>query len=90
MKKWDRDNEPLFGLPNEPEVIVSMTLGHSVLFKLRRRMSVDIPSVVVLEHGDLLVIDGQTRAKYEHSVASGLTVRSVGYLRTLRSAPWQV
>ena len=34
---WHCDNERLFGSPFEPKVIVSMSLGHSVLFKLRRR-----------------------------------------------------
>ena len=37
---WHRDNERLFGSPSEPKVIVSMSLGHSVLmFKLRRHAS---------------------------------------------------
>ena len=36
---WHRDNERLFGSPFEPKVIVSMSLGHSALFKLRRRAS---------------------------------------------------
>ena len=34
---WHRDNERLFGHPSEPKVIVSMSLGHSILFFLRRR-----------------------------------------------------
>ena len=40
---WHCDNEPLFGSPFEPKVIVSMSLGHSVLFKLRRRASENLP-----------------------------------------------
>ena len=32
---WHCDNERLFGSPFEPKVIVSMSLGHSALFKLR-------------------------------------------------------
>ena len=36
---WHCDNERLFGSPFEPKVIVSMSLGHSALFKLRRRAS---------------------------------------------------
>ena len=46
---WQRDTELLFGLPNEPKVIVSMGLGLSLLHKLRRRKSLASPSVVVLE-----------------------------------------
>ena len=36
---WHCDNLRLFGFPFEPKVIVSMSLGHSALFKLRRRAS---------------------------------------------------
>ena len=55
---WHCDNERLFGSPFEPKVIVSMSLGHSALFKLRRRASENTPSQIRLDHGDLLVMDG--------------------------------
>ena len=58
---WHCDNEGLFGSPGEPKVIVSMSLGHSVLFKLRRRASENTPSQIRLDHGDLLVMDGLTQ-----------------------------
>ena len=51
---WHCDNERLFGSPIEPKVIVSMSLGHSALFKFRRRAPGDIPSPIRLDHGDLL------------------------------------
>ena len=54
------DNERLFGSPSEPKVIVSMSLGHSVLFKLRRA-SENTHSQIRLDHGDLLVMDGFTQ-----------------------------
>ena len=66
---WHCDNQPLFGSPFEPKVIVSMSLGHSVLFKLRRRASKNTPSQIWLDHGDLLVMDGLTQYEYEHSTA---------------------
>ena len=69
---WHCDNERLFGSPFEPKVIVSMSLGHSALFKLRRRASENTPSQIQLDHGDLLVMDGLTQLKYEHSTASEL------------------
>ena len=69
---WHRDNERLFGSPFEPKVIVSVSLGHSALFKLRRRASENTPSQIRLEHGDLLVMDGLTQLEYEHSTASEL------------------
>ena len=52
---WHCDNERLFGFPFEPKVIVSMSLGHSALFKLRRRAPENTHSQIRLEHGDLLV-----------------------------------
>ena len=48
----------LFGRPREPKVIVSVSLGHSVLFKLRRRAAENTPSSIRLDHGDHLVVDG--------------------------------
>ena len=69
---WHCDNEPLFGSPSEPKVIVSMSLGHSALFKLRRRASENTPSQIRLDHGDLLVMDGLTQLEYVHSTASEL------------------
>ena len=69
---WHRDNERLFGYLVEPKVIVSMTLGHSVLFKLRRRTPENTHSQIRLDHGDLLVMDGLTQSEFEHSTASEL------------------
>ena len=66
---WHCDNERLFGSPFEPKVIVSMSLGHSALFKLRRRAPENTPSQNRLDHGDLLVMDGLTQLEYEHSTA---------------------
>ena len=79
---WHRDNECLFGHPSEPKVIVSTSLGHSALFKLRRRASENTPSGIWLDHGDLLVIDGLTQSEYVHSTASELS-GSFGYHSTL-------
>ena len=69
---WHRDNERLFGFPFEPKVIVSMSLGHSALFKLRRRASEKTHSQIRLDHGDLLVMDGLNQFEYLHSTASEL------------------
>ena len=69
---WHCDNERLFGSPFEPKVIVSMTLGHSALFKLRRRASENTHSRIRLDHGELLVMDDLTQLEYEHSMASEL------------------
>ena len=49
-----------------------MSLGHSALFKLRRRTSENTPSQIRLDHGDLLVMDDLTQSEHEHSRAPEL------------------
>ena len=66
------DNEPLFGPQYSPKLIVSLTLGNSVEFKVRRRAPGNVPSSIRLDHGDLLVMDGLAQSEYEHRTASGL------------------
>ena len=46
-----------------------MSLGHSAMFKLRRRASKKTVTQIWLDHGDLLVMDGLTQYEYEHSTA---------------------
>ena len=70
---WHCDNERLFGSPLEPKVIVSMSLGHSVLFKVRRRAPENTPSQIRLDHGDLFVTDGRTQSECVHSTASEMS-----------------
>ena len=50
-----------------------MSLGHSALFKLRRRALENTPSEIRFDHGDLLVMDGPTQSEYVHSAASELS-----------------
>ena len=69
---WHCDNERLFGSPSEPKVIVSMSLGHSVLFKLCRRASEKTVTPIWLDHFDLLAMDGLTQEEFLHSTASEL------------------
>ena len=52
VSPWHCDNERLFGSPFEPKVIVSMSLGHSVLFKLR---SVARRRILLLKFGWIMV-----------------------------------
>ena len=75
--RWHSDNEPLFGPQNAPKLIVGMSLGNSVEFKVRRRMQGKVPSLITLDHGDLLVMDGLTQSEYVHCTASGLQVPRV-------------
>ena len=69
---WHSDNEPLFGPQNAPKLIVSVSLGNSVGFKVRRRGQGKVPSLITLDHGDLLVMYGLTQSEYVHCTASGL------------------
>ena len=69
--RWHSDNEPLFGPQNLLKLIVSSSLGNSVEFKVRRGQR-NVPSLITLDHGDLLVMDGLTQSEYVHCTASGL------------------
>ena len=44
LVRWHGDNEPLFGPQNSPKLIVRLSLGNSVEFKVRRRVPGDVPS----------------------------------------------
>ena len=68
---WHSDNESLFGPPNQPKLMVTMSLGHSVVFQVRRAPG-DVPSSITLDHGDLLVMDGSAQSEYAHRTVSGL------------------
>ena len=70
--RWHSDNELLFKPQNFPELIVSLSLGNSVEFMVRRRASGNVPSSIRLGHGDVLVMDGLAQSEYEHCTASGL------------------
>ena len=70
--RWHSDNEPLFGPQYAPKLIVSMSLGNSVEFEVRRRASGNVPSSIRLDHGDVLVMDGPAQSEYEHCTASEL------------------
>ena len=69
---WHSDDEPLFGDQSDPKVIVSMSLGSSVDFRVCSRGRRNAPSSIRLDHGDLLVMDGLAQLEYEHSTSSEL------------------
>ena len=49
----------------------SMSLGHSVVFQVRR-VAGDVPSSITLDHGDFLVMDGSAQSEYAHRTVPGL------------------
>ena len=55
--RWHSDNESLFGPPNQPKLIVWMSLSHLVEFQVRRA-SGKVPFSIRVDHCDILVMDG--------------------------------
>ena len=82
---WHRDNEPELG---RHPVVTSLSLGEPRRFRLKSRISKEIPPLTFnLGHGDLLVMYGMTQVYWEHALVKtkkivggrmNLTFRSVG------------
>ena len=62
---WHSDNE-LFGPQISPKLIVSLNLGYSVEFQVLRRAPSEVPSSIMLDHGDFPVKDGPARSECVH------------------------
>ena len=70
---WHSDNEPLFGERGESKLIVSMSFGTRVRFKWKGESCPDSEADSCrLDHGDLLVMDGQCQEKFLHCTDPGL------------------
>ena len=69
--RWHSDNESLFGPRDTPKLIVSLSLGNPVEFKVRR-VSDSVTSSITLNHGDVLVMDGSAQSEYLHCTMPGL------------------
>ena len=70
---WHSDNEPLFGGSGVHKLIVSVSLGASVLFKWRGKSCLDSGERSCwLGHGDILVVDGQCQDEFLHCSSPGL------------------
>ena len=69
--RWHSDNESLFGPRGSPKLIVSLSLGNPVEFKVRR-VSDSLTSSITLNHGDVLVMDGSAQSEYLHCTMPGL------------------
>ena len=64
---WHCDDEPLFGEYGDAKLIVSVSLGDSVVFRWRRQSCLDDEGhLCCLGHGDVLVMDGRCRDKFLH------------------------
>ena len=69
--RWHSDNESLFGPRDSPKLIVSLSLGNPVEFKVRR-VSDSVTSSITLNHGDVLVMVGSAQSEYLHCTMPGL------------------
>ena len=83
---WHADDEPELG--REP-LIVSVSLGASRAFQLRRRDDPSVRRELDLHHGDVVVMHGLTQALWLHQVPK--TSRHVGQRvnLTFRSIQWR-
>ena len=69
---WHCDDEPLFGKCGDPKLIVSVSLGSCALFSWRRQScSSDEGRSCRLDHGDILVMDGQCQDEFLHRTNPG-------------------
>ena len=68
---WHSDNEPLFGQPGLPRLIVSVSFGSPRLFQIRLRRRGPPLGSCELGHCDLAVMDGLAQDLLDHRVAPG-------------------
>ena len=69
---WHCDDEPLFGKCGDAKLIVSVSLGTFALFSWRRQSCPsDEGSSCRLDHGDILVMDGQCQDEFLHRTDPG-------------------
>ena len=69
---WHRDDEPLFGKCGDAKLIVSVSLGGSALFRWKESSPApnDEGHLCCLNHGDILVMDGQCQDEFLHRTRS--------------------
>lgn len=69
---WHSDDEPELG---PSPVIASLSLGTARRFLLRRRDEPARRAEFVLDHGDLLLMRGQTQRFYQHALPKSARIR---------------
>ena len=69
---WHCDDEPLFGKCGDAKLIVSVSLGTFAVFRWRRQSCPDDEGHLCrLDHGDILVMDGQCQDEFLHRTDPG-------------------
>jgi len=66
---WHRDNEMLFQAVETESTIISISLGASRYFDVRDIDSKTEQNSFLLEHGDLMTMEGAFQKYYEHRIA---------------------
>lgn len=69
---WHSDDEPELG---PAPVIASLSLGAERRFLLRRRDDPALKAELMLGHGDLLLMAGQTQRFYQHALPKATRIR---------------
>lgn len=69
---WHRDNEKVLG---KNPVIASVTFGEERIFKLRDYQTKEEKYEVLLTHGSLLIMKGETQHYWEHSIPKSKIIR---------------
>jgi alkylated DNA repair dioxygenase AlkB len=78
---WHRDNEPELG--NSP-VIASVSFGTSRRFLFRKYREHDQKMEIMLGHGSLLIMKGETQTYWEHSIPKMMRVADARINLTFR------
>ena len=68
---WHCDDEPLFGKCGDAKLIVSVRLGTFAVFRWRRQSCPSEGGSCRLDHGDILVMDGQCQDEFLHRTDPG-------------------
>ena len=68
---WHCDDEPLFGMCGDAKLIVSVSLGSFAYFRWRRQSCSSDEGWCRLDHGDILVMDGQCQDEFLHRTSPG-------------------
>ena len=82
---WHSGDESLFGPPNQPKLIVSLSLGNSVEFKVRRRAPRKVPSSIRLVWPNR----SMNIARRLSCRVFGLTLPTAGWPNALRPVHWR-
>ena len=68
---WHSDRRTLFGKCGDAKLIVSVSLGSFALFRWRRQSCSSNEGSCRLDHGDILVMDGQCQDEFLHRTSPG-------------------